>query len=103
MRQQKRPRTHLVVERLDLLLALALTDLVRVCDSKELRCGLDEPFRLYRQDVVAVLTRGEYEFVVDAPFGRAVEERTRGMYVYGRALDERLVSLLRVLLRRVPE
>jgi hypothetical protein len=93
----------LVIQRLNLLLLFALRQLVGIRDLEELWRGFDEPFGLNGAYVVAVLARREYELVVDKPLWRAVEERRRWMNVDRRALDKRLISFLRILLRRVPE
>ena len=84
-------------------MSLALTDLVRVRDLEELRRNFDEPLGLDSSHVVAVLARRKDQLVVNAPFRVPVEERGRRVDVNGRALDERLVTLLRILLCRIPE
>lgn len=52
---------------------------------------------------MTVLARCKHELMVDKPLGRAVEQRGRRVDVDGRALDERLVALLWVLLRGIAE
>lgn len=104
-RTLKGTKPYLVVQRLDLLrvLAFPLTDLIRVSHPKELRCHLDEPLWFDSEDVMAVLTGGEYKFVIDEPFWCSIEQRACGVYVDRCTLDERLVTLLRILLRRMSE
>ena len=65
--------TYFIEERLNLLLFLALTDLVRVRDLEELRCHFDQPLWFYRGHVVAVFAGGKNEFVVYQPFRPAIE------------------------------
>ena len=72
-KKERKSRQYLVVQRLYLLLALALANLVRVGDLEELRGDLDEPLGLDREHIVTVLACGEDELVIDAPFGWAVE------------------------------
>ena len=93
----------LVEQRLDFLLPLALTDLVRVGHPEELRRNFDQPLRLNRSHVVAVFAGREDQLMVDAPLGIPVEECRGGVDVDGRALDQSLVTLLWVLLGRVSE
>lgn len=76
---------------------------MRVRDLEELRRDLDEPLRFDRGDVVAVFARGEDEFVVETPFGVAVEQGGGRVDVYGGPLDEGFVPFLRVLFGCVSE
>ena len=62
-----------------------------------------QPVRVDSSDLRHVLFRREDELVVDNPLRIAVEERRGRVDVHRRALDEGLVALLRVLLRRVAE
>ena len=52
---------------------------------------------------MTVFSGRENQFMVDEPFGRTVEESTRGVDVHRGAFDEGLVSLLRILLRCIAE
>ena len=71
---------------------------------EELRSDLDEPLRLDREHIVAILARGEDDLVIDAPLGRAPEERARRMDVHRRVLGERPVAPPpRIAQRGVPE
>lgn len=82
---------------------LPLTDLVRIGDSEELGCNVDEPFRFDGSDVVAIFPRGQDQFVIDNPLRIAVEQRRRRVDIDRSSLDECLVSLLRVLFRSMSE
>ena len=96
-------RTYLVVQWLNLLLFLPLTNLVRVSDFEELRGNIDEPLGLDCSYVMAILACREDEFMVDDPLGVPIEERRGRVDVHWCALDQRLVTFLWILLRGVSE
>lgn len=95
--------TYLIEQGFNLLLLLPLTDLVRVSHLEELRGDLNEPFWLDGSHVMAVLARRQDQFVVDTPFGVAIEQRGRWVDVHRCAFHKRLVAFLGILLRRVSE
>ena len=95
--------TYLVVQWLDLLLLLALADLVRVSHLEELGRDVHQPLRLDSGNIVAILPRCENQLVVDHPLRLAVEQRGVRMDVDWRAFHKRLVPFLWVFLRSITE
>lgn len=65
--------TDLVKERLDLLLLLAFTNLIRVRYLEELGRYLHQPLRLDSRNVMAIFPGRQDQLVVDQPFRITVE------------------------------
>ena len=96
-------KAHLVVQRLDLLLLLPLTDFVCIRDFEVLGRDINEPLRLDSCDIVAVLSRRQDQLMVDQPLGVAIEQCRGRVDIDGCTLNKRLVALLRIFLSGVSE
>mmetsp|Transcript_56637 Transcript_56637/g.123121 ORF Transcript_56637/g.123121 Transcript_56637/m.123121 type:complete len:454 (-) Transcript_56637:502-1863(-) len=92
-----------VMQRLDLLIALAFGELVGIACLEIPRRDLDQPLGLDLQHLSHVLARRQHEVVVHHPLGVLIEEGRRRVYVHGLAIAQRLVSLLCILFASVHE
>jgi len=93
----------LVVQRLNLLLLLPLTDFGVVGHPEELRSHFCKPFGLDGSDIVAVLASREDQLVVNQPFRRAIEQCRGWMDINRCAFDEGFVPFLRILFGGISE
>ena len=92
-----------VVQWLNLLLLLALADLVGISDLEELGRDFHEPFRFDGSHVMAILPCREHQLVVHHPFWIAIEKSRGWMNVDGGPFNKSLVTFLRILLCCIPE
>jgi hypothetical protein len=84
-------------------LSLPFTNLVCISYFKELRSHFDEPLRFYSSDVVAVLPSRQHQLVIYQPFRVSIEKGRGRMDIDRCALDERLVTFLRILFSCISE
>ena len=88
--------THFIVQGFDFFLSFTFTYLVRGSDLEKLRSNVDEPFWFDSSDCMTILSCGQNQFVINEPFRRMIEQRTRRMDIDWRSFDQCFVSFLRV-------